>query len=84
VESDHQCDWLGGSRGSSNIDIWKLKLDGTGKNFTRLTYFNDYSGGKASNPVISTDGKYMAFQSAKTTDAAGVGYGLLLYKFVSR
>jgi Tol biopolymer transport system component len=80
VESDHQCDWLGGSRGSGNIDIWKLRLDGTGKNFTRLTNFNDYIGGKASNPVISTDGKYMAFQTARTTDPAGVGYGLLLYK----
>ena len=82
VESDHQCDWLGGSRGSGNIDIWRLKLDGTGKNFKRLTTFNDYIGGKASNPVISADGKYMAFQSAKTTDPAGVGYGLLLYKFL--
>jgi Tol biopolymer transport system component len=81
VESDHQCDWLGGSRGPNNIDIWKLRMDGTGKNFTRLTNFNDYDGGKASNPVISTDGKYMAFQSARTTDPAGVGYGLLLYKF---
>ena len=81
VESDHQCDWLGGQRGAGNIDIWKLKLDGTGKSFTRLTSFNDYIGGKASNPVISTDGKYMAFQTARTTDAAGVGYGLLLYRF---
>lgn len=81
VEGDRQCDWLGGARGSKNIDIWKLKLDGTGKDFVRLTNFNDYEGGKASNPVISTDGKYMAFQSAKTTDPAGVGYGLLLYKF---
>jgi Tol biopolymer transport system component len=81
VESDHQCDWLGGTRGSQNIDIWKLKLDGTGKDFVRLTNFNDYEGGKASNPVISSDGKYMAFQSAKTNDPAGVGYGLLLYRF---
>lgn len=81
VESDRQCDSLGGSRGSGNIDIWKLKLDGTGKDFKRLTHFNDYTAGKASNPVISSDGKYMAFQSAKTTDPAGVGYGLLLYKF---
>jgi hypothetical protein len=81
VEADRQCDWLGGVRGSKNIDIWKLRLDGTGKDFVRLTNFNDYEGGKASNPVISSDGKYMAFQSAKTTDAAGVGYGLLLYKF---
>ena len=81
VGSDHQCDWLGGNRGAGNIDIWKLKLDGTGKIFTRLTHFNDYEGGKASNPVISSDGKWMAFQSARTTDPAGVGYGLLLYKF---
>ncbi len=81
VEADRQCEQLGGQRGSGNIDIWKLKLDGTGKDFTRLTHFNDYEGGKASNPVISTDGRFMAFQSARTTDPAGVGYGILLYWF---
>ncbi len=81
VEADRQCDWLGGKRGSSNIDIWKLKLDGTGKDFVRLTNFNDYEGAKASNPVVSADGKYMAFQTANTADPAGVGYGILLYKF---
>ncbi|MCW3108336.1 MAG: hypothetical protein JWQ09_2842, partial [Segetibacter sp.] len=81
VEGDRQCEWLGGKRGASNIDIWKLKLDGTGKDFVRLTNFNDYEGGKASNPVASTDGKYMAFQFANTADPAGVGYGILLYKF---
>jgi Tol biopolymer transport system component len=81
VEADRQCEWLGGEPGAGNIDIWKLKLDGTGKDFTRLTNFNDYTGGKASNPVVSTDGKYMAFQVAKTTDPAGVGYGILLYQF---
>ena len=81
VESDRQCEWLGGERGSGNIDIWKLKLDGTGKDVVRLTTFNDFEGGKASNPDISTDGRYMAFQSARTSDPAGVGYGLLLYTF---
>lgn len=81
VEADRQCEQLGGERGNGNIDIWKLRLDGTGKDFTRLTYFNDYAGGKASNPVISTDGRFMAFQSARTTDPAGVGYGILLYWF---
>jgi hypothetical protein len=80
VEADRQCDWLGGKRGGSNIDIWKLKLDGTGKNLERLTRFNDYEGGKASNPVVSADGKYLCFQFANTADPAGVGYGLLLYK----
>jgi hypothetical protein len=81
VEADRQCEQLGGKRGAGNIDIWKLRLDGTGKNLTRLTYFNNYEGGKASNPVLSTDGRFMAFQTARTTDAAGIGYGILLYHF---
>jgi len=79
VEADRQCEDLGGTRGAGNIDIWKLKLDGMGKDFSRLTHFNDYEGGKASNPVISTDGRFMAFQTARTSDPAGVGYGILLY-----
>ncbi|MGI8635379.1 MAG: hypothetical protein ACR2KZ_08245, partial [Segetibacter sp.] len=81
VEADRQVGWLGGKRGHNNIDIWKLKLDGTGKNSIRLTNFNDYEGGKSSNPVVSTDGKYMSFQFANTADPAGVGYGILLYTF---
>ncbi len=81
VEADRQCEQLGGKRGSGNIDIWKLRLDGAGTNFRRLTHFNDYEGGKASNPVISMDGRFMAFQSARTSDPAGVGYGILLYWF---
>jgi hypothetical protein len=81
VESDRQVEQLGGRRGSSNIDIWKLKLDGTGKDLVRLTHFNDYEGGKSSNPVVSTDGRFMAFQTARTSDPAGVGYGILLYWF---
>jgi len=81
VEADRQVDRLGGAHGSGNIDIWKLKLDGTGTDFVRLTHFNDFEGGKASNPVVSTDGRFMAFQTARTTDPAGVGYGILLYWF---
>lgn len=81
VESDRQVGTLGGAHGSGNIDIWKLRLDGTGQDFVRLTHFNDYEGGKASNPVVSTDGRFMAFQTARTTDPAGVGYGILLYWF---
>jgi len=37
VEGDRQCEQLGGKPGPGNIDIWKLRLDGTGKDFTRLT-----------------------------------------------
>lgn len=81
VEADRQVDTLGGERGSRNIDIWKLKLDGTGKDFQRLTNFNDFESGKASNPVVSSDGRFMAFQLARTTDEAGVGYGILIYRF---
>lgn len=81
VESDRQVSTLGGQHGSRNIDIWKLKLDGSGKDFTRLTYFNDYEGYKASNPVVSTDGRFMAFQVAHPADEAGVGYGILVYHF---
>jgi hypothetical protein len=75
--------WLNSevSMALGNIDIWKLRLDGTGSDFVRLTRFNDYEGWKASNPVITTDGKMMAFQVAHTSDRAGVGYGIVLYRF---
>jgi Tol biopolymer transport system component len=63
-----QVEQLGGQHGSGNIDIWKLRLDATGKDFVRLTHFNDYEAGKASNPVVSTDGRFMAFQTGRTTD----------------
>lgn len=81
VEADRQVRELGGKGGAGQIDIWKLRLDGTGKDFVRLTHFNDYQGWKASNPVVSTDGRFMAFQVARSADEAGVGYGLLLYWF---
>jgi hypothetical protein len=80
VEADRQVQTIGGAGGFRQIDIWKLRLDGTGKDFTRVTHFNDYEGWKASNPVISTDGRYMAFQVAKTADEAGVGYGICLMR----
>jgi hypothetical protein len=81
VEADRQCQEFAGECGPGNIDIWKLRLDGTGKDFTRLTHFNDYEGGKASNPVVSTDGRFLAFQAARAGDPAGVGYGIVLYWF---
>lgn len=81
VEADRQVRELGGSGGSGQIDIWRLKLDGTGKDLRRLTRFNDYEGWKASNPVVSTDGRLMAFQVAHAADEAGVGYGILLFHF---
>lgn len=81
VEGDRQCEWLGGERGHGNLDIWKLKLDGTGRDFARLTNFNDYEGWKATNPVLSTDGRFMAFQAGRSSDPPGVGHGTLIYWF---
>lgn len=40
-------------KGPSYVDLWKLKLDGSGQ-YERLTYFSDYPGYKASNPVASS------------------------------
>ena len=68
---------------SGAMEYWHIQINALRhwKQYESLTRFNDYEAGKASNPVASTDGKYMAFQFANTTDPAGVGYGLLLYKF---
>ena len=65
-------------RGPGHVDIWKLSLDGK-KAWERLTYFNKYPGYKASNPVVSDDGRLMAFQMARSQDPAGVGYGIFLF-----
>jgi len=65
-------------KGTQYIDIYKLALDGSGQT-TRLTFFSDYPGFKASNPVVSDDGRYMAFQVANMGDVAGVGRGILIF-----
>ena len=59
------------------IDMYKLKLDGSGE-MQRLTYFTEYKGFKASQGIISDDGKYMCFQLGKSGDEAGVGYGFFI------
>ena len=63
---------------SNYIDIWKLKLEPNSQDFTRVTHWGDYRGYKASNPVVSADGKRIAFQSARSKDPAGVGYGIFV------
>ena len=62
------------------IDIWKLKLDPASTDFIRLTRWGDYEGYKASNPVVSPDGKWIAFQSARNNEPAGVGHGIFLLR----
>ncbi len=64
----------------ANIDIWKLRLVPSSEDFVRLTHWGDYEGYKASNPVVSPDGKWIAFQSARNDEPAGVGHGIFLLK----
>jgi hypothetical protein len=64
----------------ANIDIWKLRLEAGSEDFVRLTHWGDYEGYKASNPVVSPDGKWIAFQSARNDEPAGVGHGIFLLK----
>lgn len=81
VEADRHAVNDGRPGGESQIDIWKLRLDSGGKDFVRLTRFNDYKGWVASNPVVSRDGKFMVFQAGRSDAEAGAGFGLLLYRF---
>lgn len=78
VETDRQRP--GGWR---NIDLWKLKLDGSGA-MERLTFFNDTPGCKASNGVVSDDGRWLAFQLARSIDEAGAGYGIFVMNLAAR
>jgi Tol biopolymer transport system component len=63
---------------SNYIDIWKLRLEPDSSDFTRVTHWGEYAGYKASNPVVSPDGRRIAFQSARSKDPAGVGYGIFV------
>ncbi len=80
AESNRHRPSYNGMKGFMTLDIYKLPLDETGE-MERLTYFNHNPNYKASNPVVSPDGKYMAFQWAKTVEAAGMGRGILLFDF---
>ena len=65
-------------KGAGYSDIWKLALDGSG-HYERITHFSEFPGFRGSNPVVSDDGKFIAFQLATATDPAGVGYGIFIF-----
>jgi hypothetical protein len=66
-----------GFPGLSPGNLKEISQGGSGQT-QRLTHFSDYPGYKASNPVVSDDGKFIAFQYAKKGDQAGVGRGILV------
>ena len=63
-----------------DIDIWQLSLDGSAAS-RRLTYFSQYAGFGANNPVVSPDGKKMAFGLRIKGGEHGNAQGILLYHF---
>ncbi len=63
--------------GTHNIDLYKLKLDNT-QTWERITYFSTDHKFKASNPVVSDDGKFIAFMVAHSQEVAGIGHGIYL------
>jgi hypothetical protein len=62
-----------------DVNDWAREFWALSKRHSRLTYFSDYPGFKASNPVVSDDGRFIAFQMAKSREAAGVGHGIFVY-----
>ena len=70
-------------KGSQYIDIYKLALDCSG-GYERITYLGKHPGYKGSNPVVSDDGRYIAFQYACLGDRTGVGRGILILDLKAR
>ncbi len=65
-------------KGSMHIDLYKLALDGSGS-YERITRFNESGVYKASNPVVSDDGRYIAFQVPRSDMIAGIGRGIYIF-----
>jgi hypothetical protein len=57
------------------IDLWKLKLDGSGRR-VRMTRMIDHPPWRASNSNVSPDSKWLAFMVNTYTSEPGFGMGL--------
>ena len=60
-----------------HIDIWRTALDGSGAS-ERLTRFSEFAGYGANNPVVSRDGRLMAFGLRRVDGPHGNGQGIFL------
>jgi hypothetical protein len=65
-------------RPTGAIDLWLLRLDGSGS-FVRMTRFSEYRGFGANNPVVSPDCRTMLFALRRTGGEEGNSAGLLRY-----
>ena len=63
-----------------DIEIWQMALDGSGRS-ERLTHFTEYAGYGANNPVISPDGRKMAFGLRIKGGEHGNARGIFIYDF---
>lgn len=63
---------------TAGLEMCLLELKADRPRYTRLTRAMDYGNYRWSNPQVSGDGKYVAFQTARGSDEAGVGRGILL------
>jgi hypothetical protein len=59
-------------------DVWKMKLDGSGER-VRITRMVERKPWRSSNPVVSLDGKWLAFMVNLHTSEAGYGMGMGLF-----
>jgi len=81
IESDRHR----GDSGNMDLDIYMLRLDGTGEDVRRLTHFSDTPNQKASNPAVSPEGCRVAFM--KSIDIGdkerftGTGDGIFMLEF---
>jgi len=75
VESDREAT-IG--KWSSNVDFYRLQLDGSGQ-AERLSFFAESGKFRGTNPVVSDDGRFIAFQVSPSTAEAGVGMGIFIY-----
>ena len=85
-----ECDmFLPVSQHAQVLDLYRMKIDGSGEDMLRLTHFGDHKvpGSdvtfKANQGVISEDGKYMLFGEGRsnTNDEPGKGFGIYVFDF---
>lgn len=79
-----ECSRHNKSNSGAHIDLWKLKLDPGNPSWERITFFNESGTYKAANPVVSDDGRFIAFQVAGSGEVAGIGHGIYILDLEKR